>query len=232
MLARPSSGSGRRYFYLRDHIVTYAETVRPTSLCAYCARMKRGALYSCAAKEGYNVLALAQHLDDLAESFLMSALHNGHIRTMRAHYLADRGIRVIRPLVYARERLTRDFARAARLPVVNENCPACFEEPKERARVKKLLAREESIFPNIYGALRRALRPLMDDGVYAAIDASDATVDARRVRSRPKPAPPPSTWDHLVCGFNDAVESGVRAANDALGGAAGLLGSRAGPEGN
>jgi len=29
---------------------------------------------------GYNKLVLAQHLDDLAESFLMSAMHNGQVR--------------------------------------------------------------------------------------------------------------------------------------------------------
>ena len=35
--------------------------------------------------------------------------------------------------------------------VINENCPACFEGPKERHRVKKLLAQEENLFPGIFG---------------------------------------------------------------------------------
>ena len=42
-------------------------------------------------KNGYNVQALGQHLDDLAESFIMSALHNGQVRTMKAHYTNDDG---------------------------------------------------------------------------------------------------------------------------------------------
>lgn len=29
------------------------------------------------------MLALARHTDDLAESFLMSAMHNGRLRTMK-----------------------------------------------------------------------------------------------------------------------------------------------------
>lgn len=41
--------------------------------------MKRGLLYSCCRENGYNKLVLAQHLDDLAESFIMSALHNGQV---------------------------------------------------------------------------------------------------------------------------------------------------------
>jgi len=39
--------------------------------------MKRGVLYRVAREHKYNVLAMAHHLDDCAESFLMSALHNG-----------------------------------------------------------------------------------------------------------------------------------------------------------
>ncbi|MCK7581918.1 MAG: hypothetical protein MZV65_44045 [Chromatiales bacterium] len=47
------------------------------SFCAFCARLRRGMLYGAARREGYNVLALAQHLDDLAETFLMSAFYGG-----------------------------------------------------------------------------------------------------------------------------------------------------------
>ena len=46
--------------------------------------MKRGILYNTARREGYNVLALGQHLDDFAESFVMSAFRNGLLRTMKA----------------------------------------------------------------------------------------------------------------------------------------------------
>ena len=42
-------------------------------------------------REGYNVLAMGQHLDDLAESFLMSVFHNGRIRTMKANYTVKEG---------------------------------------------------------------------------------------------------------------------------------------------
>lgn len=34
--------------------------------------MKRGRLYACARRGGYNVLAMGQHLDDLAERFVAS----------------------------------------------------------------------------------------------------------------------------------------------------------------
>lgn len=73
-----------------------------------------GILYSCARRERYNVLALGQHMDDLAESFVMSAFHNGRLRTMKANYTNKAGdVRIIRPFVYVRERMTREFAEVA-----------------------------------------------------------------------------------------------------------------------
>lgn len=133
------------------------------SYCAWCSRMKRGVMYATARREGYNVLALAQHLDDLAESFLMSAFHGGQLRTMKAHYtISDGDLRVIRPLVYARERQTGDFARAAELPVIMENCPACFNMPTQRQHMKELLMKEEALYPNIYKNILHAIRPLMN----------------------------------------------------------------------
>ena len=38
-------------------------------------------------------------------------------------------IRVIRPLVYVREKDLRSFAETQGLPVIAENCPACFDAP-------------------------------------------------------------------------------------------------------
>eukprot|EP00976_Prorocentrum_cordatum_P065144 1177789-Prorocentrum_minimum.AAC.2 len=88
----------------------------------------------------------------------------GVLRTMKASYTTDDGnLRVIRPLVSTREVLTRDFSYAASLPVINENCPACFEAPKERQHVKKLLSKEESLSPVLYASLRSAMAPLMDE---------------------------------------------------------------------
>ena len=93
---------------------------------------------------------------------MMSVMHNGFLRTMKAHYTINEGdLAVIRPMVYCRESLMTEFAKSSGLPVINENCPACFEEPKERARVKKLLSREELNYPNFYDNIRRSLIPLM-----------------------------------------------------------------------
>ncbi|CAD7938980.1 unnamed protein product [Amoebophrya sp. A120] len=135
------------------------------SICSFCARMKRGMLYTCMREHGYNVLVLGQHLDDLAESFLMSCFHNGALRTMKANYAIQNqeagAIRVIRPLVYVREKVMAQFAEENKLPIIADNCPACFAVPKERHRVKLLLAKEEFVLHDLFSNLLKSMRPLI-----------------------------------------------------------------------
>jgi Predicted ATPase of the PP-loop superfamily implicated in cell cycle control len=155
---------GVEYIYRREPILERANKhMGNDSFCAWCARMKRGIMYDAARRHDYNVLALAQHLDDLAESFLMSAFHGGRLKTMKAHYVNDAGdIRVIRPLIYARERQLASFAKEAGLPVISENCPACFRHPTERAHTKALLAAEERSNKYLFKSILSAIQPLMD----------------------------------------------------------------------
>ena len=155
------------YYYETQPIMERArEHMHKDSYCSWCARMKRGAMYKVARRERYTVLALAQHLDDLAESFLMSAFHAGQLRTMKAHYRIDAGdLRVIRPLVYVRERQTLDFARRAGLPVIGDNCPGCFRRPTQRAHMKKLLAEEEAGNKYLFKSLSAAMSPLIAENI-------------------------------------------------------------------
>ncbi len=161
--------------YLADLAIPYLYESRPIaadaavhaddpsfSFCAFCSRIKRGTIYSAARREGYNVIALAQHLDDLAESFLMSAFHRGQLRTMKAHYTNDRGdLRIIRPLIYVREGQTAAYAEHSSLPVIPDNCPACFARPTERQHLKALLLKEERRNTGLYRNLLAAMRPLL-----------------------------------------------------------------------
>ena len=156
---------GLPWYYQQQPIMEEAKTrMDGDSFCAYCARMKRGIMYTTCRENGYNVLALAQHLDDLAESFLMSAFHQGRLGTMKAHYTNDAGdIRIIRPLAYVRETQTDAFAREAGLPIIPDSCPACFSAPTQRAHFKTLLAQEEHHNPQLFAKLLHAMRPLMGD---------------------------------------------------------------------
>jgi len=98
---------------------------------------------------------------------------------MKANYKIEAGdVNVIRPLIYVREKDTRDFSLHAHLPVINENCPACFEQPKERARLKKLMQQEETMVPNLFFNLKRALMPLMHSDTYDTMDSINLLIEA------------------------------------------------------
>jgi len=159
---------GIEYFMLQQPVMERAKThmdPKTASICSWCSRMKRGTLYKCMREHGYNVLALGQHLDDIAESFLMSAFFNGTLRTMKAHYWAEGGgvqVRVVRPLVYVRESSTAEFAQQAELPIIPENCPACFAAPKERHNAKLLLSSLEFEHRDLFGRLLSTVTPLLD----------------------------------------------------------------------
>ena len=50
---------------------------------------------------------------------------------MKANYAIEAGdVTVIRPFIYIREQQTKEFSMSCKLPIINENCPACFEQPK------------------------------------------------------------------------------------------------------
>lgn len=156
---------GVKYHMLSQPIIDMAKThidPKKPSLCAFCSRMKRGMLYTCMRENNYNVLVLGQHLDDFAESFFMSCMHNGLLRTMKANYLIrQEDVRVCRPLLYVREKMTAQFAQENNLPIISDNCPACFAAPKERHKTKLLLSQLEFEYPALFSTLSRAMRPLI-----------------------------------------------------------------------
>jgi len=158
---------GVEYFYAKEAILEIADKhMDGDSYCSFCSRIKRGIMYSTAREHDCNVLVLGQHLDDLAESFMMSAFHGGKLKTMKAHYTNDKGdLRVIRPFVYVREKMLAEFAQENELPVIAENCPACFSKPTQREHMKQLLANEEKDNFALFGSLLSTMKPLMKKGL-------------------------------------------------------------------
>lgn len=99
--------------------------------CSFCSRSVRMQLYSLAKRNSYNVLALGQHLDDLAESFLISVFHGGMLKTMKAHYYIRReDLRVVRPFIYVREKALKQFAESKKLRISQESQSPYLSEVK------------------------------------------------------------------------------------------------------
>ena len=59
----------------------------------------------------------------------------------------------------------KEFAAEKKLPVISENCPACFSEPLERDRMKTLLENTSLVIPGLYNSLDRAMVPLYQEDI-------------------------------------------------------------------
>ena len=139
------------------------EKKRPnSSYCSFCSRMRRGALYSKALEGGYNKVALAHHLDDAAESFIMNLSYNGSLRSMPPIYKAENGLIVIRPLIFVRERQIVDFIANNNIYIAPDcNCPINWQsndkQPYGRENAKKLLKDLEDNNEDFFISLKKAM---------------------------------------------------------------------------
>ncbi|XP_053686082.1 uncharacterized protein LOC128735612 isoform X2 [Sabethes cyaneus] len=113
-------------------------------------------LAALAHRKGYNVLALANTLDKLADRFLVSLLYKGKFNAMQAVSPVGPQLRIIRPLLYIRERVLEDYAASKALP---SRPSRLFTRPPDAAN--SILRVQEAINPNVYGNIRSALKPLL-----------------------------------------------------------------------
>ena len=139
--------------HLQEHGFTYRmeptecyriieEKRRPgSSYCSFCARLRRGVLYSVAEELGCNKIALGHHLDDFIETLLLNQFYVGTLAAMSPKLLADNGRQtVIRPFVYVEERDIIEFTRSNGFPVICCACPVCGVVDQKRKRMKRLIA--------------------------------------------------------------------------------------------
>ena len=126
--------------------------------CSLCANMRRGALINEAEAAGVTKIALGHHLDDAVETFMMSLMHNGKLSCFSpVTVYEDRGISVIRPLIYTRETEIRAAVKAGNFPVVKSPCPE--DGNTERAEMKTYLREfdreHRGLYDRILGAMER-----------------------------------------------------------------------------
>ncbi|WP_417169242.1 ATP-binding protein [Victivallis sp.] len=150
------------------------------SPCVLCSRLRRGKLYGLAARLGCGKLALGQHLDDAAVSFLMSLCRGQGLTTMGPNVLAksDGAIRIIRPLIFAPEELIRRAAAGLDLPTAGECAYRSTLESGDRAYFRALLDQLSERIPDLRSQLLRSLSNLQPahllDPAYLHLEDSSA----------------------------------------------------------
>ncbi|MGH8234508.1 MAG: tRNA 2-thiocytidine(32) synthetase TtcA [Rhodanobacteraceae bacterium] len=127
------------------------------TLCSLCSRLRRGALYAFAEREGFNKIALGHHRDDILATFFLNLFYGGRLKAMPPKLLSDdRKHVVIRPLSHCCEHEIADYAAERGFPIIP--CSLCgSQETLQRKQVRRMLDTWEREHPGRSEIMFRAL---------------------------------------------------------------------------
>ena len=131
-------------------------TEQPDHGCDVCSRFRRRAVYAIARELGANVIAFGHTADDFCESFLRNAMFTGQLSALPAvTYSRKRDFRLIRPLVYVTEEMTRGFAGETGAPVIP--CGCSLKTGTVRRSIRDMFAEIEKEYPYLKSTLLTAM---------------------------------------------------------------------------
>ncbi len=181
---------GMRFEIIEQDTYSVVKRVVPEgkTMCGLCSRLRRGALYNHAAKNGFTKIALGHHRDDIVETLFLNMFHHATLAAMPPKLLSDDGKHiVIRPLAYCNEDDIAEYAAQQAFPIMP--CNLCgSQETLQRKAVKQMLVEWERQHPgrveNVFRSLtsiapsQLADRDLFDFVSLARPDAaSRASID-------------------------------------------------------
>jgi tRNA 2-thiocytidine biosynthesis protein TtcA len=147
---------GVAWTYYRDKPSLRLINDQPEHGCDLCSRYRRRAVYEVARGLGANVIAFGHTADDFCEAFLRNALFTGRLSSLPpAAWSRDREFRLIRPLVFVTEQLTRDFAESTGAPLVP--CGCSQKTGTVRQTLRELFVRLEQDYPHLKETMLAAL---------------------------------------------------------------------------
>ncbi|MCZ2153808.1 MAG: PP-loop domain-containing protein [Bryobacterales bacterium] len=115
--------NGISWHYVRDAASLQLLEDDPTHGCDQCSRFRRRAVYELARGLNCNVVALGHTADDFCESLLRNAMFTGKLSALPPVTYSRKGeFRLIRPLVFVTEDLTRRWVQDRCTPVIPCGC--------------------------------------------------------------------------------------------------------------
>jgi tRNA 2-thiocytidine biosynthesis protein TtcA len=104
---------GVDWTYFRDAASLRLLDEQPGHGCDLCSRYRRRAVYEIARDLGANVIAFGHTADDFCEALLRNAMFTGRLSALPAvSHSRKRDYRLIRPLVFVTEDITRAYAES------------------------------------------------------------------------------------------------------------------------
>lgn len=147
---------GVDWSYYRDEASLRLLDEQPDHGCDLCSRYRRRAAYAVASELGCNVVALGHTADDFCESLLRNAMFTGRLSALPAVTRSRSGdFRLIRPLVYVSEEVTRGYARQNSIPLTP--CVCSFKSGTVRETLRDFLDRVKSRNPHLTETMLAAM---------------------------------------------------------------------------
>jgi tRNA 2-thiocytidine biosynthesis protein TtcA len=139
---------GIAWTYYRDKPSLRLLEESPDHGCDVCSRFRRRAVYEICSGLGANVIAFGHTADDFCEALLRNTLFTGRLSALPAiTHSRDRQFRLIRPLVFVTEEITRAYAEARGVPVVP--CGCSQRTGTVRRSLRELFAGLEKEYPHL-----------------------------------------------------------------------------------
>lgn len=116
--------------------------------CSLCSKLRKGALYRVANREGYNTVALGHTSDDAIETFFMNMLCVGKLGIFSpCAYYEEKGLRIMRPMIYINEETVKKVVSMENLPVIESGCPV--NGKTVRQEMKNLASELRTKYPDL-----------------------------------------------------------------------------------
>ena len=153
---------------------------QPDHGCDLCSRFRRRAVYQIARGLNANVIAFGHTADDFCESLLRNAMFTGRLSALPpVTYSSKRDFRLIRPLVFVPETITRAYSERREIPVIP--CGCSHKTGTVRRSIRDIFAELEVDHPHLKENLLTAMGNIdpsrLLDTRYLELDAQSAQVE-------------------------------------------------------
>lgn len=131
-------------------------TEQPGHGCDVCSRFRRRAVYQIARSLGANVIAFGHTADDFCESLLRNVMFTGRLSALPpVTWSSKKDFRIIRPLLYVTEDLTRAYAGETGAPIIP--CGCSMKTGTVRRSIRDIFAEFEKDYPHLKSTMLSAM---------------------------------------------------------------------------
>ena len=147
---------GIPWTYFRDAPSLQLLEDQPDHGCDLCSRYRRRAVYQIARELGSNVIAFGHTADDFCEALLRNTMFTGKLSALPpVTYSRDGDFRLVRPLVFVTEDITRAYAELRGVPVVP--CGCSQRTGTVRRSLRGMFAELEREYPHLKETMLSAM---------------------------------------------------------------------------